>query len=220
MDPIREAFLRIKEEMASICSEISSLSSRLDNLERNCSQNIPTNPYTPTDNPTQNPTVPQEMRGSKNPFFDVSTRNDGVPTDRPTDRKTDQQTDTSTNFNQNPRRENSFLSFERAKEVLDSLDTIKKDLRLRFKRLTNKEFLVFSTIYSLEEAGLEEITYKILATNLNLTESSIRDYTNRLFSKNIPLSKIKLNNKQISLKISPDFKQIASLQAILNLRDL
>ncbi len=221
MDPIKEAFQRIKEEISSIRSEIMSISSRVTSIEtqQKTSKTTADTSY-PTHTPTQNPALPQEIRGSKSPFFDVSTGNKGVPTDKPTDRQTNQQTDTQEQNSFSESSKDSIFTLEKAKEALDSLDSIKKEIRLKFKRLTNKEMVLFTTIYSLEERGIEEITYKLLANNLNLTESSIRDYTNKLISKGIPLKKIKLNNKQICLKISSEFQRIASLQTVLRLRDL
>lgn len=214
MDPIKEAFSKIKYEMNLLKQEIQSISSKINEIEkRQLSQQNLSNTSITTDIPTENTTVPQEIRGSKQDFFNISTGNKGVPTDKPTNRQTNQQTDT---YVEN----RPFLALEKAKEALDSLDTIKKEIRLKFKRLTNKEMMIFSTIYSLEERGIEEITYKLLANNLNLTESSIRDYTNRLVSKGIPLEKTRINNKQISLKISSEFQRIASLQTVLRLRDL
>ena len=44
-------------------------------------------------------------------------------------------------------------SFDKAAQILDNLDIIKKEIRRKFKRLTNQEMTVFSTIYSLEEQG-------------------------------------------------------------------
>jgi hypothetical protein len=221
MDPVKEAFQKIKEEIISIKEEMGNLSTRLLTLE---TQQIrgpnPTQTSFPTDTPTHNPTLPHEMKGSKMPFFEVSTGNGGVPTDKSTDRQTNQQTDNIASNREYTSPNNSILALEKAKEALDSLDSIRKEIRLKFKRLTTKEMLLFSTIYSLEERGMEEITYKLLANNLNLTESSIRDYANRLILKGIPLVKTKLNNKQITLNISLDFQRIASLQTVLRLRDL
>lgn len=221
MDPIKEAFSRIKEEITVLHQEITTLSKRISSLEiQQITLSSPTNKGYPTDTPAQSPTLPQEIGGSKSSFFDVSTGNKGVPTDKPTDRQTNQQTDTSPSIWPSRSPENSILALEKAKEALDSLDSIRKEIRLKFKRLTNKEMMIFSTIYSLEARGIEEITYKLLANNLNLTESSIRDYTNKLMSKGIPLLKHKLNNKQITLNISTEFQRIASLQTVLRLRDL
>lgn len=80
--------------------------------------------------------------------------------------------------------------------------------------------LVFSTIYNLEATNLEEVSYKLVANNLNLSESSIRDYTNKLIKKGIPIKKKRLNNKTIVLSISQDLKRIATLSTIMKLREL
>ena len=115
---------------------------------------------------------------------------------------------------------NSFPeSLDRAQELLASLDNLKKEVRLKFKRLTSQEMQVFSLLYSLEENG-QIIDYKLLADTLKLSESSIRDYIIKLQKKGIPILKEKLNNKRILLHISPDLKKIASLQTILKLREI
>jgi len=106
-----------------------------------------------------------------------------------------------------------------ASEIINSLDFFKKELRLKFKRLTSKELLVFSTIYQLDqEEGYSN--YKSISSRLNLTESSIRDYVQRLLIKNIPLQKTKLNNKEIRFNIPLNLKKIASLSTILQLIEL
>lgn len=103
--------------------------------------------------------------------------------------------------------------------MLESLDSLKKEVRLKFKRLTEKEMLVFSTLYQLdEEQGYAD--YSALAARLNLTQSSIRDYIGRLMEKGIPIEKRKIKNKSVQLNIAKDLKKIASLQTLLYLRDL
>ena len=68
MDPVKEAFIRIKEEIFSLRNEISALNLQLSALKtRFDGQTIPShnqsNIHNPTDNPAQTPTVPQEIRG-------------------------------------------------------------------------------------------------------------------------------------------------------------
>jgi len=106
-----------------------------------------------------------------------------------------------------------------AAKILDSLDSLKKEIRIKFKQLTDQEILVFSAIYQLEEEH-GPVDYKALAEKLNLTESSIRDYIGRLLKKGIPVEKKRINNKQIQLGISQSLKKIASLSTILQLRDI
>jgi len=134
----------------------------------------------------------------------ISTGNRGVPADRQTNQQTDRQVENS---------------IENAAEMIKSLDNLKKEIHKKFKKLTEQEWLVFSTIYQFdEEKGSSD--YRVLAEKLNLTESSIRDYVSRLINKGIPVDKTKLNNKNIKLNVSKSLKQIASLSTIINLRDL
>ena len=169
--------------------------------------------------------TPQNPQKAQN--YSFSTGNEGVPTDRQTDQQTDQHIDkgsynpdfsSSNKINSLPSevRDNSITN---AAKILDSLDSLKKEIRLKFKRLTDQEFLVFSTIYQAsEENGYTD--YKNLSEQLNLTESSIRDYIGRLIKKGIPVDKVKINNKTIHLSISPDLKKIASLPTLLQLRSI
>jgi cell division septum initiation protein DivIVA len=240
MDPIKEAFDRIKQDILVLKQEIFNLKQSIFELKENfASQTTPT--HNPTDNnpfvstPTHFPTHPTPFKDLKTQNITLSTGNRGVPTDNPTNRQTIQQTDNlSQRFAQpekdksqqdlNPYQQNPLTytsdEFGKAKEILDTLDNIKKEIRLKFKRLTPQEMQVFSTLYSLQEQNFDEITYKILSQHLRLTESSIRDYINRLAAKGIPILKIRLNNKKITLKISPDLQRVASLATILKLREI
>jgi len=148
----------------------------------------------------------------------ISTGNRGVPTDRQTNRQTNRhiiQHITAQEIEKKPI-ENHL---DKAKEILDSLDALKKDVRIKFKRLTEKEMQVFSLLYSLEQQG-EIVDYPLLSSKLNLSESSIRDYIGKIQKKGIPIIKEKINNKKILLHISPDLKKIASLDTIIKLREI
>lgn len=183
--------------------------------------------------PTQNSKNPAEREENKtNPAHNLpynslkdenkvlSTGNEGVPTDRQTNQQTNQQTDKgSYNIGIKSEEDSSSDYINDAAKILDSLDTIKKEVRLKFKRLTDQEFSVFSVIYQLsEEEGYTD--YKNLSIKLGLTESSIRDYIGRLIKKGIPVEKTKINNKTIHLSVSSNLKKIASLPTILQLRAL
>lgn len=218
MDPIKEAFQRIKEEMNILRNEITKLSTDIGDLRANqipatLAQRQAERPAR-VNIPTHNPTLPQEIGGLKYGYNDTSTGNRGVPTDTSTDRQTDQQTDII-EIKRGP-----GASIENIQETLNTIDNLKKEIRLKFKRLTPQEMMVFSTIYTLETKGIEEITYKTIASNLNLSESSIRDYVIKLSAKGIPIVKQRLNNKQIALKIDPNLQKIASLSTITRLREL
>ncbi len=233
MDQIKDAFQKVKTDISSLRDEFELLKSEFflikDSLDdvlnslknmRNSQKDIPTNQQiSPTDAPT-NPTN-QHIIQHINPLFShlksenkhISTGNDGVPTDRQTDRQTDIR-HTKTAFFEN---NESFIND--AAGLFDSLDNVKKELRLKFKKLTEQEVVIFSAIYqSDEEFGQSD--YKSLSKKLNLTESSIRDYVGKLIKKGIPVDKKKINNKQIVLTISPTLKKIATLSTILKLREL
>lgn len=219
MDPIKEAFLKIKEEISSLKNDINMLKNDISDIQ-NLIQTNPTHIQSqntnPTDNQTHIQTNPTQNIGLERPYnqnYDISTGNKGVPTDTQTDTQTIQQT-------QNTPEKEYFSEFKKASETLESLDNIKKGIRLKFKRLTPQEMLVFSHLYLLEEQKLDEITYKTLANKMKLTESSIRDYINRLISKGIPIEKTRQNNKTILLSISSDLKNIATLDTIQNLRSI
>jgi hypothetical protein len=94
---------------------------------------------------------------------------------------------------------------------------LKKEVRLKFKKLTDQEMNVYSAIYQLEEQGLV-VDYSLLAQKTNLSEISIRDYIRKILSKGIPLQKQKELNKRIIVGIPAELKRIASLNTLLQLR--
>jgi len=108
---------------------------------------------------------------------------------------------------------------QQVSQILQSLDELKKEVRIKFKKLTNQEMLIYSTIYQLDQLQLE-VDYSLIAEKLNLSDTSIRDYVRKIISKGVPLDKTKENNKKILLKIPENFKRVASLNTILELREL
>jgi hypothetical protein len=226
MDQIKAAFQKVKQDMDSMNEEINILKQFLYENKEKLSQleetikdltfqitqltlKEPTN--SPADNPkistnpAHNPAHDIPFNALKPQNLGISTGNVGVPADRQTDRQTDQHMEKP--------------SFGEALDILSSLDNLKKEVRNKFKKITDQEFLVFSTIYQLsEETGY--VDYKTLSQKLNLTESSIRDYIGRLIKKGIPVEKNRINNKIIQLSISEKLKKIAPLPVILQLRAL
>ena len=202
---VNSNLLKILEELKQN-KEIYETNKQLSLIDLN-----PTHPHINPTHPHINPTHPTEINPLKDQILNISIGNGGVPTDRQTNQQTDKPLNKGSYNNEN--------SIENAYKILDSLDGLKKEIRLKFKKLTDQELLIFSTIYQLEEEqGFAD--YKSLSNKLNLTESSIRDYVGKLIKKEVPIEKIKLNNKIIQLSISKNLKKIASLQTILNLRDI
>jgi len=208
LENLRKGVLETRERMIEVCEIIKKMDEKIEFVASTHKSKIQTQ-QTPssTHNLSLEALKPQNLL--------ISTGNEGASTDRQTDRQTDKHTQKKPKI-----LENSFgNSFDNALEMLESLDNIKKEIRLQFKRLTEQEILIFSTIYQIEEEQ-GYANYKVLAERLNLTESSVRDYVGRLIKKGIPVEKKKVNNKQIRLFISQKLKKIAPLSTILQLRDL
>ena len=216
MSIIKEAFQKVKEDILLLNQEVFFVKKELNEIKNILSthfkknidlSNKTDNSNIPT-NQTNNPTNNLSFKPLNTENISFSTGNEGVPADRQTDRQTDRQP-----IN------NSKYSMEMAVDILNSLDNLKKEIRVKFKKLTDQEFLVFSKIYQLgEEKG--HVDYKLLSSSLNLTESSIRDYIGKIIKKDIPIEKIRVNNKNIQLKISDNLKKIASLPTIFKLKDI
>jgi len=216
MEQLKEAFFKVKQDIDFLKKEILILNEELIETRKSLIEvceilknSIPAhNPLIPAHSSTI-PTDNSPEKALNNQNLGISTGNGGVPTDKQTDKQTDKKEPEGSHNN----------SISNALYLLESLDTLKKELRLKFKRLTEQEVLVFSVLYqSSDEKGYTD--YRTLSEKLNLTESSIRDYIGRLIKKGIPIEKVKINNKAIQLSISPNLKKIASLDTILHLRSI
>lgn len=217
MDPLKDAFSKVKEDIDYLFQEIQEIKRTLKNLISNQQPTqlqqtnqhiIPTHSNTPTHIPTHN--LPLEA--SKQLNSNISIGNEGVPTNKPTNQQTNQHPLISTG--------NSKIDqLKRASEIISSLDSLRKEVRFKFKKLTNQEMLIFSTIYQLEEQGFL-VDYSLIAEKTNLTEISIRDYIRKIINKGIPLNKLRENNKKVTLSIPQDLKKIATLNTINQLREL
>jgi len=111
-------------------------------------------------------------------------------------------------------------SFDSTSTVLNQeIEPIKQEIEENFKKLTEKQFLVFMSIYELEEQKDSPIRYKDIAEHLNLTQSSVRDHVNELTIKKIPLTKEIFNNK-VFLSIPHEFRTLTLASKLLNFRQL
>ena len=247
-DPVKDAFTKVKEDIFNLQSQLHSITQVIKLFKRTLdSKDTPTD--TQTDKPTHPENIPTDIQinqtqeeiqeikrlleSLKSQISDISIGNRGVQTDRQTNQQTDRQTHnsgSSSNFERTPSPkfvqsssftipEDRISKIDRAAEVIDSLDAIKKDLRYQFKKLTPQEMLVFSTIYQLEDQRFS-VDYSLLASKTKLSESSIRDYIQKLILKGVPISKTKENNKRVTLSISPSLRKLASLDTIMALRGI
>ncbi len=214
-DRLKQAFSKIKQDISSLSNEINLLRQDLVRIKEemyyfNKNKNPALRHIISTD-ATHPSTHNSPFKALKDQDLSISTGNQGASTDRQTDRQTDRHMEKTAIKQEN--------SIEEALNILNSLDDIKKEIRLKFKRLTAQEFLVFTAIYQFDhELGYSD--YKLLSQRLNLTESSIRDYVGRIIKKGISVEKKRINNKNIIINISPNLKKIASLSTILQLREL
>jgi len=227
MDQIKKAFDKVKQDISSLSEEITNLKTELREikgiLEANKTENqekIQTDRQKNKTYSTFSSTDNYLFKPLKDQNLDISTGNRGVSTDRQTDRQTDRHIqNTIKNQNKEKNSTSKEISMDNAIKIFNSLDDIKKEIRLLFKDLTEQEFLVFSAIYQYDEEQ-KYTDYKELSRRLNLSESSIRDYVGRIIKKGVPIEKEKVNNKQIRLTISQNLKKIVSLDTIIQLRDL
>ena len=208
MDPIKEAFSNIKKDIMFLKNEINNIKTQLKDIQTTPTQIQPIETQQ-TNQQTQNQTISLQNHSIQAPYTqdsNISIGNEGVQTNTQTHKQTHRQTQNQ--------------DFKQVKDILESLDTIKQEIRLKFKKLTPQEMVIFSTLYTLEEQNYDTITYKTLATHSKLSESSIRDYVNKLITKGVPIEKTRQNNKTIILNISKDLKNITTLATIRNLRAL
>jgi len=98
-----------------------------------------------------------------------------------------------------------------------SIQSLKKDIDSKFSELTSQEFLVFLTIYQLEEDYNRGITYGDLSSKIGLSEGCIRGYVSSILRKNIPLRKLKINNRTITLQINSDFRELNLKERLTNI---
>jgi DNA-binding MarR family transcriptional regulator len=239
---LKKYMTEMKQDLGKICEilekislELKKINTKPQNLPINQPTIHPANQHINQTTPTHFPTHSWPLNPLKPQNQGFSTGNEGVPTDRQTDQQTDNWLE---NKPKNPLQQHVFTQkspiiqpkkpifqtqsqspIEDAAKMLDSLDSLKKEIRLKFKNLTDQELMVFSTLYQLEEEQ-GPVEYRVLAEKLKLTESSIRDYIRRLLKKGIPVDKTKINNKQIMLSVSQNLKKVASLSTILQLRDI
>ena len=218
-EKIKQAFSSVKQDILNLQSQLSDMKQEIKKLTRTLDtstlrqqtstdrREISTYQQTSTDNSTRN--YPLEALKTAN--SNISTGNKGVSTDSQTDSQTDKNNQKFVQILEN-------TPEKQVLEVVNSLNTIKKELKQKFMSLTKQEFLVFSAIYQLEEQG-NIVDYCLLSKRLNLSESSMRDYIQRMLKKQIPIIKTRENNKKILVSISPNLRKLASLPTIIKIRE-
>ncbi|MBS3073789.1 hypothetical protein J4465_03285 [Candidatus Pacearchaeota archaeon] len=230
---LRESFEKIKEDMLFLSREILDLKEELIKISQTLSEINVNKDSTKNQQIQHISSTNSKVYGGIKPYFRESKGNDGVPADSQQTVSTypaqlkrtfnmGGQTIDKTRILQKIQEE---IMGEKNKEEIESknnmelkqlsdlVSNLKKELKDKFKGLSKQEFSIFSALYSLEEQS-KEISYKDLAISTGLTESSIRDYISRLIHKGIPIIKEKVNNKTVMLRISPELRNISTLDIL------
>ena len=83
-----------------------------------------------------------------------------------------------------------------------------KEIFERFSNLRKRQFLLFLTIYQLEDEIGRGPTYTDLALKLRVSEDYLRGIISVLTKSGIPILRKRLNNKVTTLTIDPEFKKL------------
>ncbi len=237
-DKVKSSFERVKEEISALKFELQNLRLELNELkslkeelkaikEEFSTRNQPhikPNFITPFSIGNEGvPTNQQTNRSTINtPSFPVdgdspieSNTSTHIPTQNPTHLQhiTEKLQQSNTKSNTSSSKINEF------KDLNALIETLKTDLKKKFKSLTKQEFHIFSILYSVDKTQNNGVSYQDLAIRAGLTPSSIRDYTQRIIKKGIPLIKERQNNKLIVLKLPLELKNLATLDSLMRLRN-
>lgn len=211
-DAVKEAFLKIKQDILELRQEIYDLKNSLLRYPTDIQQI------------SQNDNEVQHIIDRDRAYLQCSIGNDGVPTDRQTDRQTtDRQAFEPSETNYYMQKTIRFTDDKLGKAIKNGniialVTGLKEEMRQNFLKLTKQEFFIFSVVYSLDDQGIQ-VTYPVIAERTRLSESSIRDYVSRLIEKGIPLEKSKINNKQVIIKIKEELKNLATLDSLVKLKE-
>lgn len=199
MDPdfenkVKLSFLRVREHIEQLEQEIKQEKMRLDALIQKLDK------IGSTGNVDSTPLKTRLDASS----YNNSSGNEGVCASMHASMQACKQhlniqtTPTNTNFDQNLEDFQLKPHKPTFKEVLSTL--------------TNKEFIIFLTIYQLGEA-----TYQDLAAKLTLTKGCVRSHVCSLLSKKAPILRKKINNWKVILSIDSDFKSLTSEQKLIEI---
>lgn len=237
---LKESFAKIKEDMLFLSNEILDLKEELNEIKQILREINPNRQSAKIQQIQHTSSTNSPIYAGIKPYFKISNGNDGVPADsQQTVSRQPAQLKRTSSINRQFLEETGILREIRGKiedknqaqisqtkereltRLSKIVSNLKEELKDKFKRLSKQEFSIFSALYSLEEQS-KEISYKDLAISTGLTESSIRDYISRLIHKGIPIIKEKVNNKTILLRISPELRNLTTLDILsrINSREM
>jgi len=91
-----------------------------------------------------------------------------------------------------------------------------KDIDSTFLRLRKQEFLIFLTIYQLED-DIGYVTYNELSKKVKLSDGCVRMYVSNILKKGLPIVKKKLNNRITILSLSKEFRELNMKSRLIDL---
>jgi len=214
-EKIKASFEKVKKDIDFLTEQIIKLRADLEEIRQiktNFTQESSTgNEGVPTDRQTDKPTFDR----SSALFDDKFSLPYETPTDNPTQNPTDVQ-QSNTKLQQSNTYSNTLQQTDT--NLSELVNTLKNDLKTRFRSLTKQEFHIFSMLFTFDKTQ-KSITYRDLAIKLSLSESSVRDYIQKIIKKGIPIEKEKLNNKVTILKIPDEIRHLSTLDNLLRIRN-
>ncbi len=190
-EKLKLAFSRIKEDVNNLKDDFNALKliigKQQDLLESFIAEIA------------KNRQIQPENEGFKGVSETSSTGNEGVQTNKQTNNQTNKQT--------HPKQTNTPLLH---------ISSIKKDVLNKFGVLPKREFLIFLTIYQMEE-DKGSVSYSDIAQHLKLSESGVRHYVFNLIKKGTPIQKKRVNNKLTLLSLFPEFKEFNLKKELVDL---
>jgi len=229
-DSLKKAFSKVKEDILSINARLDLIESKINELLAQATRVNPMNPINSNEFQGFKPSKPQINEfssGNKGvQSINHSTNNQSFNNQSLNQSRFEQYTpQISENYEEKPKINQSPINHQSiTNQSVNqtnihslSIQSLKKELESRFNALTNQEFLVFLTIYQLEEDLGRPVTYADLSSKLNLTSGCIRGYVSALIRKKLPIIKSKINNRTLTLAINPEFRDLGLKEKLTNL---
>lgn len=193
-DKVKNSFLKVKEDINRIENEIIEVKNLIKYQKEQIDLIF---------NKIEKISILTKNEGKNNEeFFKSSNGNEGVCAHMQTHMQTHMHIPVHINPPENNQNKVNF----------DSLTTVDKS----FLGLTKKEFLVYLTLYQLED-DLGKVTYDDVSKYLKLTPGCIRTHIGHIIMKNIPISREKINNKLTLLSIPREFRQLNLKTRLMNI---
>ena len=104
------------------------------------------------------------------------------------------------------------------KKVNEDLEILDNNIKNFIASLSDREFLIFISIYHLGEEFGRPITYNDLFEKINLSSFSLRNAMGELLKKKAPIIKQKMHNSIVGFSIKRDFKALKIGDKILTFR--